>query len=62
MVEVAGRKLKTTHKGEGPAAGAFSWEEAGIIKLPVGVVDIKVYPVGKAHPTADAIMLSPISE
>jgi len=62
VVEINGKRLKTTHEGHGPAAGAYSWEEAGIIKLPVGVVDIKVYPVGKAHPTVDSIMISPVAE
>ena len=61
-VEVNGKRLKTTHQGEGPKAGAYSWEEAGTIKLPAGNVEIKVYPVGKAHPTADVIMLTPTED
>jgi len=61
-VEVAGKRLKTTHVGEGPAAGAYSWEEAGNVTLPAGITEIKLLPVGKRHPCADVILLTPISE
>lgn len=61
-VEVAGKRLKTTHAGEGPKAGAYSWEEAGVVELPTGITDIKLIPVGKAHPTADVILLTPVAE
>jgi hypothetical protein len=58
-VEVAGKRLKTTHEGEGPENGAYSWMEAGEVELPAGFVTIKIHPVGKGHPTADAILLTP---
>jgi len=61
-VEVNGKRLKTTHRGEGPADGAYSWEDAGVVTLPAGKHEIKVIPVGKAHPTLDVIMLKPVEE
>ena len=61
-VEVNGKRLKTTHEGTGPAAGAYSWEDAGVVSLPVGISEIKVLPIGKTHPTPDVIMLTPVEE
>ena len=61
-VEVGGKRLKTTHEGEGPADGAYSWEDAGTVTLPAGKHKIKVIPIGKAHPTPDVIMLTPADE
>ncbi|MBT3191528.1 MAG: hypothetical protein HN341_03130, partial [Verrucomicrobia bacterium] len=61
-VEINGKRLKTTHQGEGPSKGAFSWEEAGKVNLAEGKVVVKIYPVGKGHPTADVIMLSPVAK
>ena len=58
-VEVADKRLKTTHQGHGPAAGEFIWEEAGTVTLSSGIVEIKLRPVGKRHPCVDAIMLTP---
>ena len=58
-VEVAGRRLEPTHAGKGPSAGAFSWEHAGRVQLSAGAVEIRVHPVGKGHPTADALVLAP---
>ena len=57
-VEVAGDRLQPTHVGKGPAGGEFSWEKAGTIKLAAGAIELKVHPVGKRHPTADAIVLT----
>jgi polygalacturonase len=61
-VEVNGKRLNTTHQGNGPAEGEYSWEEAGVVDLPAGNVNLKIHPVGKRHPTADAIKLIPVSE
>jgi len=58
-VEVAGKRLKPTHKGNGPKEGAFFWEKAGIVKLNAGSVEFKIHPVGKRHSCADAIVLTP---
>ncbi len=58
-VEVASHRFEATHAGEGPPGGAFTWERAGSIRLPAGAVELKVHPVGKRHPTADAILLTP---
>jgi hypothetical protein len=58
-VEVADQRLEPTHTARGPAGGAFSWERAGKIKLPGGAAVIRVHPVGKGHPTADAVLLTP---
>ncbi len=52
--------------GIGTAAAAFDidyvWEEAGTVTLPIGVTEIKVFPVGKRHPTVDVILLTPVTE
>jgi len=61
-VDINGKRLKTTHQGEGPAQGEYTWEEAGVVTLPIGVTQIKVYPLGKRHPTADVIVLAPVRE
>jgi hypothetical protein len=58
-VEVASRRFEATHAGEGPTGGAFTWERAGSIRLPAGAVELKVHPVGKRHPVADVVILSP---
>jgi len=58
-VEVASRRFEATHAGEGPPGGAFTWERAGSIRLPAGAVELKVHPVGKRHPVADVVILSP---
>ena len=58
-VEVADQRLKPTHTTRGSAEGAFLWEQAGQTKLPGGVAVIRIHPVGKRHPTADAILLTP---
>ncbi len=61
-VEVNGKRLKTTHQGEGAKAGEYSWEEAGVVALPAGITEIKLIPVGMRHPTADVIRLTPVAE
>ncbi len=58
-VQVASRRFEATHAGEGPGDGAFTWERAGSIRLPAGAVELKIHPVGKRHPAADAILLTP---
>jgi hypothetical protein len=58
-VEVAGQRLKPTHKGQGPKEGAFTWERAGTVRLNAGDIVLKVHPVGRHHPAADAIVLTP---
>ncbi len=58
-VEVADRRLEPTHTARGSAKGAFLWERAGEMKLPGGAAMIRIHPVGKGHPTADAILLAP---
>ena len=58
-IEVNGKRLKTTHQGKGPAKGEYTWEEAGVVELPAGVVEVKLYPIGKKHPCADTILLTP---
>lgn len=58
-VEVNGQRLKTTHQGEGPDTGEYSWEEAGSVALPAGITEIKLIPVGKRHPSVDVIILTP---
>lgn len=61
-VEINGKRMKTTHPGQGPAKGEYTWEEAGSVQLPAGDVDLKIHPVGKRHPTLDAIKFTPITE
>lgn len=61
-VAIDGKRLKTTHQGEGTTVGAYSWEDAGVVTLPAGTHEIKVIPVGKTHPTPDVIMLTPLEE
>lgn len=58
-VELAGHRLPPTHTDQGPQAGAYSWEYAGYVELPAGITEIRIHPVGKRHPTADAVVLSP---
>jgi len=58
-VQIEDKRLKTTHQGDGPADGAYSWEEAGTVTLAAGEHEIKVIPVGKTHPTPDVILLTP---
>ena len=58
-MEVADQRLKPTHTARGSAKGAFLWERAGQTKLPGGAAVIRIHPVGKRHPTADAILLTP---
>ncbi len=58
-VELASRRLEPTHAGEGPPGGAFIWERVGSIRLSAGTVELKLHPVGKQHPTADAVLLTP---
>ncbi len=60
-VEINGKRLKTTHQGEGPAEGKYTWEEAGVVTLSAGVTEIKLLPVGKRHPCADVILLTPVA-
>jgi len=61
-VEIAGRRQPSTHAGKGPESGAFVWQKAGAVKLPLGAVDVLLHPVGKRHATADAILLVPSAE
>ena len=61
-VEVNGNRLKTTHQGEGPPSGEWTWDDAGTVELTTGVNEIKVYPVGKGHPAADVILLMPADD
>jgi hypothetical protein len=58
-VEVAGQRLEPTHTARGSAKGGFLWERAGHMKLPRGTAEIRIHPVGKRHPTADAVLLTP---
>ncbi len=58
-VELASRRFEATHAGEGPPGGAFTWQRAGSIQLSAGAVELKVHPVGKRHPAADAVLLTP---
>jgi len=58
-VGVADQRLEPTHTARGSAKGAFLWERAGEMKLPGGAAVIRIHPVGKCHPTADAILLTP---
>ena len=59
-LEVNGKRLKTTHEGPGPAAGSYSWEDAGVVELPAGISELKVLPTGKMFPSPDVIMLTPV--
>jgi hypothetical protein len=61
-VEIGGKRLDPIHQGEGPAAGAFTWEDAGVATLPAGAHEIKVIPVGKMHPSPDVILLQPVGD
>jgi len=56
---VSGQRLEPTHTAKGSAEGTFLWERAGEMKLPVGAAVIRIHPVGKGHPTADAVLLAP---
>ena len=57
--EVAGTRLKTTNTDNGAARGEYTWERAGVVKLAVGMVEVKIHPVGKSFPTVDALVLTP---
>ncbi|NQU21025.1 MAG: hypothetical protein HQ567_07050 [Candidatus Nealsonbacteria bacterium] len=56
---MSGQRLEPTHTAKGSAEGTFLWERAGEMKLPVGAAVIRIHPVGKGHPTADAVLLAP---
>ncbi len=58
-MEVAGQRIEPTHTTRGSAERAFLWERAGEMKLPGEAALIHIHPVGKGHPTADAILLTP---
>jgi hypothetical protein len=58
-VEIAGKRLAPTHVGTAPEQGAFTWERSSRMELSTGSVELKIHPVGKYHPTADAVVLVP---
>ena len=61
VLELAGRKLPTTHNDTGTADGEFVWRKSGEVELARGKTEVRLHDVGTGHACPDAVVLTSVA-